>query len=60
MVSVTILILMVALLVASPSWLLRSCNTVDDCGTVSPTLLVFIGILAASVCALVGMMRSSR
>ena len=55
-----ILALTAAVLIATPSWLSRACNNAYDCGVVSPFLVGFVGVMLATGCLLVGVMRRTR
>lgn len=53
----------IAILVASPSWILQGCNDAaggSDCGGVDPLVVAFVGAAASLTLLLIGAIRSIR
>jgi hypothetical protein len=59
--ALVVLIVTIAILVASPSWVLHGCNDRgSDCGTIPPFLVGFVGIVASLGLLLGGALRAIR
>jgi uncharacterized membrane protein HdeD (DUF308 family) len=58
-----ILIVTIAILAASPSWVFQGCNDAaggSNCGGIPPLIIGFVGVAAAAVLLFIGALRSIR
>jgi hypothetical protein len=59
--ALVVLIVTIAIVVASPSWVLHGCDDRgSDCGTIPPFLVGFVGIVASLGLLFVGALRAIR
>ena len=61
MAALAIVVVTIAILVASPSWVFQGCDEAgSNCGGVPPFVIGFVGVVASLVLLFIGALRSIR